>query len=266
MLDGVVIENEVAHAVKSGKKPPSMMFKVDFENAYDTVDWGFLRYMMQRMNFCAKWIRWIDGCLASASVSVLVNGSPCEEFGMKRGVRQGDPLAPFLFLIVVEGLTGLVRRAMALKKLVGFKVGKSEEVEVTKLQFVDDTLLMGEATFHNVLTTKCILKCFELALGLKVIFLKSRCVGISVPEGDLQLFVTILNCKVVKLPFTYLGIPIGGNPRRTTLWQPILAKMRWKLSSWKQKSFSVGGRLCLFKCSQCSTTLLIFLPDSKRSE
>lgn len=99
MLDSVVVANEVVHAAKTDGKA-TFLFKVNFEKAYDTVDWGFLRYMMRRMNFCEKWIQWIDGCLKSASVSVLVNGSPGEEFLMHRGVCQGDPLAPFLFLIV----------------------------------------------------------------------------------------------------------------------------------------------------------------------
>lgn len=122
-------------------------------------------------------------------------------------------MAPFLFLVIAEGLTGLVRKVMALRKLVGFKVGKLEAVEVAVLQFVDDTLLMGEPIIQNVLTLKCILKCFELASGLKVNFLKSCCVGISVTEGELQMFASILNCKVTKPPFTFLGIPVGGNPR-----------------------------------------------------
>lgn len=60
MLDGVVVENEIVHAAKSGRKP-TMLLKVDFEKAYDTVDWGFLRYMMRRMNFSERWIRWVDG-------------------------------------------------------------------------------------------------------------------------------------------------------------------------------------------------------------
>lgn len=200
---------------------------------------------MRRMNFCDKWIRWIDGCLSSASVSVLVNGSPSEEFGLERGIRQGDPLAPFLFLIVAEGLNGLVRRALELGKLVGFQVGTREVVEVAILQFADDTLLIAEATLQNVLTMKCILRCFELASGLKVNFTKSCCVGLNIPDDDIRMFASILHCKIMNPPFVYLGIPIGGNPRRAILWQPILTKMRKRLSTWKQKTLSVGGRVCL---------------------
>ena len=70
-----------------------------------------LYYMLERLSFCAQWIRWIKCCLESASVSVLVNGSPTGEFSPRRGLRQGDPLAPFLFLIVAEGLAGVSRMA-----------------------------------------------------------------------------------------------------------------------------------------------------------
>lgn len=85
-------------------------------------------------------------------------------------------------------MTGLVRSALVLGKLSGVKLGKSTQVEVYVLQFADDTLFMGEASMQNVLTIKCILRCFELASGLKVNFLKSCCVGLGVLEHELQIF------------------------------------------------------------------------------
>jgi len=75
------------------------------------VDWDFLEYTMGRLDFDEKWISWVKGCLESAIVSILVNRSPTTEFQPQRGLRQGDPLAPFLFLIVAEGLAGAVREA-----------------------------------------------------------------------------------------------------------------------------------------------------------
>ena len=85
--------------------------KLDFEKAYDSVSWEFLFYMMGRIGFCGKWVQWIRACLESTTVSVLVNGSPTKEFKPIRGLRQGDPMAPFLFLIVAQGLSGLVKQA-----------------------------------------------------------------------------------------------------------------------------------------------------------
>ena len=108
------------------------------------------------------------GCLTSASVSILVNGSPTNEFTLQRGLRQGDPLAPLLFNLVVEGLTGLMREAVD-KKLFNFLVGKNKE-PVSILQYADDTIFFGEATMQNVKVIKIILRCFEITSELKINF------------------------------------------------------------------------------------------------
>jgi len=106
-------------------------------------------------------------------VSVLVNGSPTEEFRPTRGLRQGDPLVPFLFLVVVEGLAGLVRKALKEDLLRGVKVGRFG-IECCMLQFADDTLFLCEDSYSNIFTIKAILRVLELASGLKVNFHKSK--------------------------------------------------------------------------------------------
>jgi len=107
--------------------------------------------MLQRLGFHSKWIKWVRGCLESSSVSVLVNGSPVEEFRPSR--RQGDFLVPFLFIMVAEGLVGLVRQALKASLLSGMKIGRNE-VEVCLLQFADDTLFMCEDSLNNVIIIK----------------------------------------------------------------------------------------------------------------
>ena len=102
---------------------------------------------------------------------MLINGSPTEEFISSRGLRQGDPMTPFLFLVVAEGLAGLVRQATKQNMLTGVKVGR-KEIECSMLQFADDTLFMCEDIFSNVFTIKMILRCFELVSGLKINFYK----------------------------------------------------------------------------------------------
>jgi len=123
------------------------------KKAYDSVSWDFLFYMLKRMGFCSKWIQWIEGCLKSASISVLVNGSPSSEFIPQRGLRQGDPLAPLLFNIVAEALNGLVRKAIGKNLFRGFPVG-SNKVEISILQYADDTIFFGEASMENVKAIK----------------------------------------------------------------------------------------------------------------
>lgn len=143
----------------------------------------------------------------------MVNGSPSAEFSPHRGIRQGDPLAPLLFNIAAEGLTGLMREAVARNLYNSFLVGKHKE-PVSILQYADDTIFFGEATMENVRVLKAILRGFELASGFKINFAKSRFGAVSVSNQWCLEAAQFLNCSMLSLPFSYLGIPIGANPRR----------------------------------------------------
>lgn len=126
---------------------------------------------------------------------VLVNESPTKEFYPMRGLRQGDPLAPFLFLVVVEGLSRLVRQAIKSNMLTRVKMGR-DEVDSCLLQFVDDTVFMCEDLFSNVFTLKAILRCFKLASRLKINFHKSMMAGVNVARSNLEFHAKCLNCNL----------------------------------------------------------------------
>lgn len=96
ILDGPLIINEVCSWAKRAKKK-ILLLKVDFEKAFDTINWNYLDSVLDQMGFRCKWRTWIKGCLNSSRASILVNGVPTEEFDISRGVRQGDPLSPFFF-------------------------------------------------------------------------------------------------------------------------------------------------------------------------
>lgn len=142
--------------------------------------------MLCRFGFAEKWIAWIRTCMFSGKLSVLVNGSPSQEVNIQRGLKQGNPLAPFLFLLVAEGLSGLIRSAISLGKFKGFRVGRSDVV-ISHLQYADDTLLIGEASYDNPWVMKSTLRCFELASGLKVNFFKSSLMGVNVSDRCLSM-------------------------------------------------------------------------------
>jgi len=207
--------------------------------------------MLQRLGFHYKWVNWIRGCLESTSISVFVNGSPTKEFKPTRGLRQGDPLAPFLFLVVAEGLAGLVRQAIKSNLLKGVKVGRLE-VEFCLLQFADDTLFVCEDSYSCVVT----IKCFELASGLKINFHKSKLVTFNVKRTTNECYAKILNCALMKVPFKYLGLYVGGNPRKRQFWEPVVDKIRAKLNVWKGRYLSSAERICLIK--SVFTTIPLF--------
>lgn len=183
--------------------------------------------------------------MESSRASVLINGSPHDEFGMEQGLCQGDLIAPFLFLVVAEGQNGLLKQATNLNLFTGYKFGRSEEIEVSILQFADDTLIIGDASRQNAFTLKCVLRWFELASGLKINFHKSKLIGIAVEQRELQVLAAILNFRILTTPFSYLGLQVGGSPRRLAFWDSILAKLRGRLTVWRSKNLSFGGRICL---------------------
>jgi hypothetical protein len=177
-------------------------------------------------------------------MSILVNGSPTQEIDIHRGLKQGDPLAPFLFLLVAEGLGGAMRKAVDLELFKEFTVGR-RGVVVSHLQYADDTLCIGEASVDNLWALKAILRGFERASGLRVNFWKSSLLGVNIDDNFMEMACNFLNCIRGVFPFHYLGLPVGANPRRLSTWEPMVEKIRRKLNSWGNKHISFGGRLVL---------------------
>lgn len=141
ILDGPIIINEVYSWAKKEKR--KMFFlKIDFDKAFDSVNWGYLDSIMEQMGFGCKWRSWVLGCLASARASVLVNSSPTMEFPLSKGVRQGDPLSPFLFIIAMEGLNIAPHEAREKSIFHGIHIPKSECC-LTHLFYADDALFIG---------------------------------------------------------------------------------------------------------------------------
>ncbi|GKV27386.1 hypothetical protein SLEP1_g36559 [Rubroshorea leprosula] len=248
LVDSVLVLNEVVDEVKR-KKQESFIFKADFEKAYDCVDWDFLDWMMDRMGFGVKWRKWIRECLSTARISILINGSPTSEFSVSKGLRQGDPLSPFLFLLVGEGLCGLVKKAESEGLLKGLGIGRGD-MELSLLQFADDTVFMGKACAGNLKVVKAILHWFELISGLKINFSKSHLYGFNTSEGWLKGAAEILHCGVGRVPFIYLGLPVGGNPGRKQFWNSVLERFRQKLATWKSPLLSFGGRITLINSAE----------------
>jgi hypothetical protein len=242
-VDGVLVVNELIDlAKKTGKE--CLVFKVDYEKAYDSVDWGFLEYMLHRFGFCYTWIKWMRSCVFAGNLSILVNGSLTKEFNIHRGLKQGDPLAPFLFLLVAEEFGDIMRKAMEINLFKGFSVGRDGMI-ISHLQYADDTLCLGEVTVQNIWTIKSILRGFHMASGLKVNFWKSSLMGVNVSEEFMELACDFLNCRRGQIPFKYLGLPVGANPKRISTWEPLIEYLKKRLTSWGKKHISLSGRIVM---------------------
>ena len=133
-------------------KKKLLLFKVDFDKAFDSVNWDYLDSVLEQMGFGNKWRSWIRGCLSSSRASVLVNGAPTKEFRVTKGVRQGDPLSPFLFIIAMEGLNVALKTAVEKWIFKGVQLPNNGPT-ISHLFYADDALFVGEWCKSNI---KCL--------------------------------------------------------------------------------------------------------------
>nr|KAJ0188467.1 hypothetical protein LSAT_V11C900489130 [Lactuca sativa] len=207
-----------AHGQKKSKEK-MLLFKVDFNKAFDSVNWEF---GMGR----GKWRGWIQSCLKIPTLSVLLNGSPTKEFGMGRGIRQGDPLYPLLFLIAIEGLHIVMEEACAKGIFRGMRIPNSD-LCISHLLYADDALFVGEWSDDNIKNLTRILRCFHVSSGLKVNFNKSRIFGISVDRQEVTSLVEPLGCVIKKLESIRRRFLWGGTNEHKKInwvsWQSVTA-------------------------------------------
>ena len=126
ITDNILIAFETLHTMKHYNSGSNgfMALKLDMSKAYDRVEWIFLEKVMRKMGFCEQWIGLIMVCVKTVTYSILVNGEPKELIHPSRGLRQGDPLSPFLFLLCTEGLHGLIKKAANNGDITGFRLCK----------------------------------------------------------------------------------------------------------------------------------------------
>ncbi|GJU66243.1 RNA-directed DNA polymerase, eukaryota [Tanacetum coccineum] len=235
-LDKDVTPDEIRMAVwECGecKSPGPDGYTFEFFRRY----WSFVG-----PDFCSAWI---CGIFSSNMASILVNGSPTNEFPICCGLKQGGPLALFLFILVMESLHLSISRAIIDGFFNGLHINAS--MSLSHLFYADDAVFLGEWSDENLDNLLKILRCFHLASGLRINIAKSHVLGVGVPLEIVHQGASRIGCEVMKTPFKYLGIMVGDHMSRCSAWSNSIQKVRTRLSKWKVKTLSIGGRLTLLK-------------------
>ncbi|GKA78156.1 RNA-directed DNA polymerase, eukaryota, partial [Tanacetum coccineum] len=166
-------------------------------------------FILDEVLQCERWRTWIQSCLRSSRGSILVNGSPTEEFQFFRGLKQGDPLSPFLFILIMESLHISFQRVVDAGLFTGIKINSM--VNLSHLFYADDAIFLGQWSELNIDSLVRVLDCFFRASGLRINMCKSKIMGVNVEDGMVKNAASKLGCLVLKTPFTYLGTKVGGN-------------------------------------------------------
>ncbi|KAL0290050.1 UNVERIFIED_CONTAM: Retrovirus-related Pol polyprotein from type-2 retrotransposable element R2DM, partial [Sesamum radiatum] len=214
--DNVLLAQELFSGYNQCRLPPRCALKVDLRKAYDTVEWDFLFATLRLFGFPAVFIRWIEECVTSAHYSVVVNGGVHGFFAGARGLRQGDPMSPYLFVLVMEVLQMILQQFIDQDGQFLYH-WRCTELKLFQLSFADDLLLLCKADVQSA------------ASGLRDSLLET----LGFQEGH--------------LPVRYLGLPLISARLSIADCQPLLQKIDSRIKGWEGVQLSFAGRVQLIK-------------------
>ncbi|GKV14797.1 hypothetical protein SLEP1_g25615 [Rubroshorea leprosula] len=245
-MDNVLILQELVYSFKKKTgKVGDMICKLDLEKAYDRLEWSFIREALLFFKFPMEIINLIMSMVCSSSISVLVNGDKTESFLPTRGIRQGDPLSPYLFIICMEFLSLKISADMEAGHWKGSKAGRRGPL-LSHLFFADDIIFIGKATPQNCVYLKNLLDFFCSRSGQRVNPAKSRIFfSKNVSINNRESLSAILGFPCTEDLGTYLGIPISAKKISKGKCQFIIDRVRAKLAGWKSRFLSLAGRVTL---------------------
>jgi hypothetical protein len=247
--DNIVVAYEALHTMNSRMKGKKgyMAIKLDMSKAYDRVEWSFLEAMMRGLGFTETWISLIMRCVTSVSYSILINGSPFGTISPTRGIRQGDPLSPYLFLLCAEGLSSLIQKAHEDGTISGVPIA-AKGFKLSHLFFADDSLLFCRSNFNEWNAVLQVLKQYELASGQK---LNSGKTAIFYSKNTGNEFRDFINSSMGIAETVsyekYLGLPTFVGRSKIRTFAGIRNRVRKRLDGWKEKLLSQAGKEVLIK-------------------
>jgi hypothetical protein len=232
---------------KRAKNLRCCALKLDMKKAYDRVEWSYLRAIMLRLGFHRLWVEMVMRLVTTVSFSVLFNGDHLDGFSPSRGIRQGDPISPYLFLLAAEGLSCLLKSRVESSSLSGIKVAPSAPM-VSHLLSADDSLLFFKANRESAQEINDILQLYCSASGQQVNLDKS---SIHFAKGCQQsLRQEIMNClniHNVTLSEKYLGMPSDVCTSINGAFKYLKDRVWKRVQGWLELLLLVVGKEVLIK-------------------
>ncbi|GJU43506.1 hypothetical protein Tco_1200772 [Tanacetum coccineum] len=244
--DNILLTQELMHKYHTDRGPPRCAFKVDIQKAYDTVNWRFLGFILKSFGFHHTLIKWIMACVKSPSFSICINGNTHGFFKGKRGLRQGDPLSPYLFTLVMEVLTLMLQRRVRLSD--SFRYHKHcEELGLINVCFADDLFLFARGDVASATVIMDALNEFKQASGLVLSIPKCTVFFCNVVNHVKLSILNVMPFAEGELPVKYLGVPLISSRLLNKDCKVLVEQARNRIRDWKNKSLSFAGRLQLCK-------------------
>ncbi|KAJ0007624.1 hypothetical protein Pint_29766 [Pistacia integerrima] len=237
ITDNAIVAFEVMHTMNTSLKGKDgyMALKLDMSKAYDRLEWSFLQAVMRKMGFSPTWIKVIMNCLSSVTYSILINGIPQKPFKPSRGIRQGAPLSPYLFIIRAEALSRLIQDAEDREAIKGVPMGRSK-MSISHLFYADDCLLFCKANHYEWNRLFKLLDTYEKSSGQRLNKEKTSIFFSKNTKGDVkQQIIQMAGVKSSHPYDRYLGLPTLIGRDITRDFKHILDRVRGKLSNWKMK-------------------------------
>jgi hypothetical protein len=253
--DNALIAFECFHAIQKDKKPEGFCaYKLDLTKAYERVDWKYLETIMLKFGFHPRFVGWIMSCISSVQYKVRINGNLTKGFKPTRGIRQGDPLSPYLFLFVAEGLSKVLQRAVYLEQLQELKISRRGP-GVSHLLFADDSLLFLKANSIQAGVVKAAISIFEIGSGQLINPAKcSVLFSANCPEETQDNIKAILEVEHTTFEEKYLGYPTPEGRMKASRFQPTKERFRKRLSIWSENFMAMAAKEVLIKSVAQSLT------------
>ncbi|KAL2225574.1 UNVERIFIED_CONTAM: hypothetical protein Sindi_3033500, partial [Sesamum indicum] len=227
-----LIPKELFTGYNQARLPPRCALKVDIRKAYDTVEWDFMIAVMELFGFPSNFVKWIEVCVTTTSFSVGLNGKPHGFFKGARRLRQGDPLSPYLFVLVMEVLHLGILQLINQDELFSFH-WKCDTSRVFQLGFADDLLLFCHADMDSIGVINTGLDRFAIWSGLRLNVQKSHLTISCSAQGLRKEMLTTLGFQEGALPIRYLGLPLLSSSLTIADYRPLLVKIDKRIAGWE---------------------------------